>query len=154
MKTHTDKNGDGPPSGRKTDAAENGQNASCQKVTRRQRMFIRRALRLEAKAKTLFGKMRESIALAMQNGLQIDQPVEIEVIGADGKPAKKFVRIKNNFAGDVAFKRSYVSHYELEDVPKYQWPGAPPKKQQNASPARTVASNPVEAGVSPAQQTA
>jgi hypothetical protein len=66
--------------------------------TRRQRMFIRRALRLEAKAKTLFGKMRESIALAMQNGLQIDQPVEIEVIGADGKPAKKFVRIKNNFA--------------------------------------------------------
>jgi hypothetical protein len=116
--------------------------------TRRQRMFIRRALRLEAKAKTLFGKMRESIGLAMQNGLQIDQPVEIEVIGADGKPAKKFVRIKNNFAGDVAFKRSYVSHYELEDVPKYQWPGAPPKKQ------RDVASNSVEAAVPAAKQAA
>jgi hypothetical protein len=103
--------------------------------TRRQRMFIRRALRLEAKAKTLFGKMRESIALAMHNGLQIDQPVEIEVIGADGKPAKKFVRIKNNFAGEVAFKRSYVSHYELEDVPKYQWPGAPPKKSATVASA-------------------
>ena len=111
------------------------------KPTRRQRMFIRRALRLEAKAKTLFGKMRESIALAMQNGLEIGTPVEIELLGPDGKPAKKFVRLKNNFAGDVAFKRSYVSHYELEDVPKYQWPGAAPKKPK-----------PVEAGVSPANK--
>jgi hypothetical protein len=100
------------------------------RITRRQRMFVRRALRLETNAKKLFGKMREAISLALQNGLEVGTPVEIEMPGPDGKSIKKFVRIKNNFTGDVAFKRSYLSRFEIEDVPKYQWPGAPQKKSK------------------------
>lgn len=89
-------------------------------VTRRQRMFIRRALRLETRAKALFTKAREAIALAMQNGLQVEQPVEIDLAAEDGSKKTEVFAIKNNFAGEVAFKRSYVSKYSLEVVPKYK----------------------------------
>jgi hypothetical protein len=83
-------------------------------------MLVRRALRLEAKGKQLFGKSREAIVLAMQNGLAVDQPVEIEIPAEDGSKITEVYAIKDNFAGEVAFKRSYVSHYTLEKVPKYK----------------------------------
>lgn len=95
-------------------------------VTRRQRMFIRRAILEETRGKRHFEKARNAIALALQNGLAVDQSVEIELPGEDGSRITEVYAIKDNFAGDVAFKRSYVSHYSLVKVPKYKRAPKPP----------------------------
>jgi len=90
------------------------------KPSRRIRSLIKRAYMLQERGKKLFEKSRDSLKLAMNNGLPVGQSVEVDIPGEDGSKKTEIFAIKDNFAGDVAFKRSYVSHYELEIVPKYK----------------------------------
>src|SRR5581483_4139079 len=108
--------------------------------SRRIRSLIKRAYMNQERGKKLFEKSRDSLKLAMQNGLSVGEAVEIDLVAEDGSTKKEQFYIKDNFAGDVAFKRSYVSHYELEVVPKY-------KRQRDAAPNS-------EAGVAPAKEVA
>ncbi|HZR77900.1 MAG TPA: hypothetical protein VFA58_01755 [Chthoniobacterales bacterium] len=94
--------------------------AAKPKPSRRIRSLIKRAFTLQERGKKLFEKSRDSLKLAMNNGLAVGQSVEIEISGEDGSKKTEVFAIKDNFAGEVAFKRSYVSHYELEIVPKYK----------------------------------
>lgn len=90
------------------------------KTSRRVRSLLKRALREKNRGAKSYEKSRNAITLALQCGLQPEQPVEIEVIGEDGSKVKELFAVKNNFAGEVAFKNAYVSKYELTKVPKFK----------------------------------
>jgi hypothetical protein len=91
------------------------------KNLRRIKMLVRRNLRLLSKGKSYYDKANEALALAINNGLAVgNEPIELEILGADGRPQKEQFELVNNFAGEVAYRPARVPHYELKKVPKYK----------------------------------
>ena len=80
-------------------------------------MLVRRHLRLIAKGKASFDKANEALALAINFGLAVGEPIELEVLGADGRPQNEQFYLVNNFDQEVVYKPARVAHYEFKKIP-------------------------------------
>jgi hypothetical protein len=87
-------------------------------ASRRVRSLIRRAFLTKERANALHGKARECITKAMQCGLKPGDAIEIKLSAPDGSEKTELFSVKDNFIGQVAFKKAYLSRFELVVVPR------------------------------------
>jgi hypothetical protein len=87
-------------------------------ASRRVRAFVRRAFLTKERANALHGKARELITKALQCGLKPGDAIEIEITAPDGSKKTELFSVKDNFIGQVAFKKAYLSRFELVTVPR------------------------------------
>src|SRR3954470_8413435 len=87
---------------------------------RKIKMLVRRALREKDRGGKHFDRSREAISLARNAGLQVNQPVEIEIRGEDGSKQKVLFELVDNFAGPIAGRNVVIPHFELKKVPKFK----------------------------------
>jgi len=89
-------------------------NTPLKKTSKRISRLIERHLKLAAKGKAKFQQSGEALKKAISAGLMLDQPVEVELIGEDGRPVKSTFVLVDNFAGDVAYRPARVPHFEMK----------------------------------------
>jgi len=97
-------------------------------------MLVRRHLRLIAKGKSCFDQANVALAMAINNGLQVGQPIELEILGADGHPQKEQFYLVNNFDQDVVYKPARVAHYEFKKIPVSKRAKPEPVEHEQTSP--------------------
>jgi len=86
--------------------------------TRRVKMLVRRHLRLISKGKASFDKASEALAIAINCGLKVGQPIELEILDPDGQPKKEQFYLVDNFDREVVYKPARLAHYEFKQIPK------------------------------------
>jgi len=111
----------------------NSPGSNGRRVSRRVRMLVRRHLRLVAKGKSCFDQASKALALAINNGLEVGEPIEMDIIGADGQPRKEQFCLVDNFDQDVVYKPARVPHYEFKRIPRSR------REKTDPSPAQESA---------------
>lgn len=81
--------------------------------------LVRRSLREKAKGGQCYDRSREAITKARNLGLQVNQPVKLELPNEHtGEIETRTFILQDNFAGDKAGRNVVIPHYELVKLPK------------------------------------
>ena len=91
-------------------------------MTKKTEAKIRRQLARHIRERELGGrhysKSDEALQKARELGLPVNHPVELTIAGPDGEAKTELFELRDNFAGESAFRTARVPHFELKKVPR------------------------------------
>jgi hypothetical protein len=93
--------------------------SNAQRPTRRIRALVARALREKARAGAHYAKADEALAKAREEGLAVDQLVDVALPDENGAKKITTFALRDNFAGESAFRSARIPHFELKKVPMF-----------------------------------
>ncbi len=86
--------------------------------TKRITKLLERHLREKARGNRHYDKSSALLRQAISAGLMVDQTVDVEVFDNDGLPQRAAFALRDNFAGDEAYRSARIPHFELKKAPK------------------------------------
>ena len=82
--------------------------------------LVRRHLREKARASAHYSAADAALTKARELGLDVGEPIEVEIPRADGSIEKTAFALTNNFEGESAFRNTRIPKFELKKVPKFK----------------------------------